>query len=99
MHSSWRFQVTIAAGSMLAALGATHVLWPFLQHTPLLPGFAAAVVSGRVAGRRAGLLAVLVGAAGYAWFPPPVDKASLPALVFGFLVISGSFAWLVARAR
>ena len=86
----------IAAGSMACALALTHALWPFLHHTPFLLAFGAAVLSSRVGGRTAGLLSVALGALGYAWFPPPVNTPGLGVL-FGFVVVSAGFGWLVAR--
>lgn len=99
LRISWRSDLGVATGSMICALGATHLCWPLLQHTPFLPGFGAAIVSSRVAGRRAGLLAVLIGATGYAYLPPPLPEDGLWPLLFGFVLVSGSFAWLVARQR
>ena len=99
LRNSWPSQSIVATGSMVCAIGVTHLFWAFLQHTPFLPGFAAAIVSSHFAGRRAGLLATLIGAAGYAWFPPPLATGALPALLVGFVIVSGVFAWLVARRQ
>ena len=82
---------------MASALVLTHAFWRFLEHTPFLLGFGAAVLSSRVGGRQAGFLAVIVGVLGYASFPPPLPEDGFRALLFGFVVISGACSWLVAR--
>jgi two-component system, cell cycle sensor histidine kinase and response regulator CckA len=96
-RNSWPLRLAIAAGSMAWALALTHAFWQILQHTPFLLGFGAAILSSRVGGRQAGFLAVIIGVLGYAWFPPPLAEAGLGRLLFGFVVISGAFSWLVAR--
>jgi len=75
----------------------THAFWRVLQHTPFLLGFGAAILSSRVGGRTTGFLAVIIGALGYASFPPPLPADGFGRLLFGFVVISGAFSWLVAR--
>jgi PAS domain-containing protein len=81
---------------MISALVLTHALWPLLRSTPFLLGFGAAMVSSRVGGRRAGFLAVIVGALGFASFPPPLLNDGFGPLL-GFVVVSGVCSWLVAR--
>jgi two-component system, cell cycle sensor histidine kinase and response regulator CckA len=81
---------------MASAVVLTHALWRFVQSTPFLFGFAAAIASSRVGGRRAGFLAVAVGVFGYALFPPPL-AAGFGRLVFGFALVSVAFSWLIAR--
>lgn len=82
---------------MVCALVLTHAFWRFLQHTPFMLGFGAAILSSRVGGRAAGFLAVGIGLVGYALFPPPLPDEGLGRLLLGFAVISGAFSWLVAR--
>jgi PAS domain S-box-containing protein len=92
---SW--QIALATGSMACALVLTHALWRFLEHTPFLLAFGAAILSSRMGGRRAGFLAVAIGVLGYALFPPPLLEGGYGRLLFGFVVISGVGSWLVAR--
>jgi PAS domain S-box-containing protein len=82
---------------MVSALLFTHAFWRFLQHTPFLLAFGAAILSSRIGGRQAGFLAVIVGVVGYASFPPPLPAGGLARLLLGFVVVSGAFSWLVAR--
>jgi len=96
-RNSWPLRLGVAAGSMVSALVLTHAFWRFLQHTPFLLAFAAAVLSSRVGGRQAGFLAVIIGVLGYASFPPPLPADGVGRLLLGFVVISGGFSWLVAR--
>jgi two-component system cell cycle sensor histidine kinase/response regulator CckA len=94
---SWPWRLAIAIGSSGSALAATHVFWPQLRYTPFLLSFAAAILSSRFGGAATGFLAVAVGVVGYAWFPPPLPAAGLPQLLAGFVAVSGTFSWLVAR--
>ena len=94
---SWPWRAALALGTMACALALTHALWRFLEHTPFLLAFAAAILSARVGGRRAGFLAVVVGVVGYASFPPPLPGGAFRGLLFGFVVISCAFSWFVAR--
>src|SRR5579862_1374742 len=94
-RNSWPFQLAVAAGSMTSAVLLTHALRPFLQQTPYVLGFAAAVLSSRIGGRRAGLAAVAIGAVSFAWFPPLAVGADR--VLMGFVVISGGSSWIVAR--
>lgn len=94
---SWPWRVAVAAGSIGCALVVTHAFWRYLQHTPFLLGFGAAILSSRVGGRAAGFLAVMLGVIGYASFPPPLLAEGLGRLLLGFVGISGTFSWLVAR--
>jgi two-component system, cell cycle sensor histidine kinase and response regulator CckA len=94
-HWSWR--LALAAGSVTVALALTHVGWNALRHTPFLLCFAAAVGTTCLAGRVAGFAAVVLGALAYAAFPPPLPPDAFRSLVVGFVVISGSFCWFVAR--
>ena len=94
---SWLSRLGIAVAPMACALVLTHALWRVTQSTPFLLGFAAAIVSSRLGGRQAGFVAVLVGVLGYALFPPPLPPDQFWRLLMGFAVISGAFAWLVAR--
>jgi PAS domain S-box-containing protein len=96
-RNSWLLRLGVAAGSMAGALALTHAFWRFLQHTPFMLGFGAAILSSRVGGREAGFVAVLIGVVGYAVFPPPLSADRFVGLLFGFVVISGAFSWLVAR--
>jgi PAS domain S-box-containing protein len=93
---SWPLRLAVAAGSMASALLLTHAFWPAFQSTPFLLAFGAATLSSRVGGRAAGFLAVIIGAFGYVWFPPPLLAGGLARLL-GFVVISGAFSWMVAR--
>src|SRR3954470_24651188 len=95
-RSSWALRLGVPIGSMVSAVLLTNAFWPIFQHTPFLLGFAAAVVSSRIGGRHAGLLAVIIGVLGYATFPPPLQAGGFGVLV-GFVVISTSFSWIVAR--
>jgi len=96
-RNSWTLRLGVAAGSMACAIGLTHAFWRFLQHTPFMLGFGAAILSSRVGGRAAGFLAVGIGLIGYAVFPPPLPHEEVRGLLLGFAVISGTFSWLVAR--
>jgi len=96
-RNSWPLRLGIAAGTMACAQVLTHAFWPLLQHTPFLLGFGAAIVSSRVGGRPAGFLAVILGVLGYAAVPPPLPEGGFGGLLFGFVVISASFSWIVAR--
>jgi PAS domain S-box-containing protein len=82
---------------MTCALVLTHAFWPFVQYTPFVFGFGAAIVSSRVGGRKAGFLAVIIGVFAYAWFSPPLPADGVGRRLFGFAVISSAFSWLVAR--
>ena len=82
---------------MACAIVLTHALWKYLQHTPFILAFGAAVLSSRVGGRTAGFLSVAIGALGYAWFPPPFQTSGFGRILLGFIVVSGGFSWLVAR--
>jgi two-component system cell cycle sensor histidine kinase/response regulator CckA len=93
---SWPLRLGIAVGSMVLAVAVTDAFWSVFRYTPFLLGFTAAVVSGRIGGRHAGLLAVIVGVLGYATFPPASEQGGFGLLV-GFVVISTSFSWIVAR--
>ena len=86
---AWLLRLGVAAGSMVCALVLTHAFWRVLRHTPFLLGFGAAILSSRVGGRQAGFLAVIIGALGYAWFPPPLPDDGFGRLLFGFVVVSG----------
>jgi two-component system, cell cycle sensor histidine kinase and response regulator CckA len=81
---------------MTAAVLLTHALWSFVHYTPFLFGFAAAILTSRLCGRKAGFLAVVMGVFGYALFPP-LPQAGLERLLLGFALVSGTFSWLVAR--
>jgi PAS domain S-box-containing protein len=96
-RDSWPWWLGVAAGSMACALVLTHAFWSILQQTPFLLGFGAAIVSSRVGGRKAGFLAVILGGLGYAWFPPPLPADGFGRLLFGFVIVSSAFSWLVAR--
>ena len=82
---------------MACALVLTHTFWRQLEHTPFLLGFGAAILSSRIGGQQAGFLAVTTGALGYAWFRPLLPADAFGGLLFGFVVISGTASWLVAR--
>ena len=94
---AWPLRLAVAAGSMACALVLTHAFWRQLEHTPFLLGFGAAILSSRVAGRQAGFLAVIIGALGYGWFRPLLPVDAFGGLLFGFVIISGTASWLVAR--
>jgi two-component system, cell cycle sensor histidine kinase and response regulator CckA len=96
-RNSWPSRLGVAAVSMGTALVLTHALWPLLRQTPFLLLFCAAILSSRVGGRRGGALAVIIGALGYASFPPPLPQDGFERLILGFVIISGAFSWLVAR--
>ena len=96
-RDSWSWRVAAVVAITAGALGLTHALWPVVRHTPFLLSFAAAIVSSRVAGRDGGFLAVVIGLVGYLVFPPPLPAEGFGSLLVGFVVISGSFSWLVAR--
>jgi PAS domain S-box-containing protein len=96
-RNTWPWRLGVATVSMASALVLTHAFWRFLEHTPFLLGFAAAVVSSRAGGRNAGFLAVTIGALGFATYPPPLPLEGFKGLLFGFIVISSAFSWLVAR--
>jgi two-component system, cell cycle sensor histidine kinase and response regulator CckA len=98
-RKTWPVQLGVAAATMISALLLTHALWRGLQHTPFLPGFLAAIVSSWIGGRRAGILAVIVGGIAYATFPPPLPPSGIKPLLAGFVLISGTFSWLVASRR
>jgi two-component system cell cycle sensor histidine kinase/response regulator CckA len=93
----WPWRLFVAATSHVCALVLTHAIWPLLQHTPFLLGFVAVILSSRVGGRQAGGLAVIIGALGYALFPPPLPEGGFGRLLFGFVLVSGAFSWFVAR--
>jgi two-component system cell cycle sensor histidine kinase/response regulator CckA len=95
--NSWLLRLGVAAASMAGALVLTHAFWPLLQQTPFLLGFAAAILSSRIGGRHAGALAVIIGVLGYASFPPPLPADGFGRLLLGFVIISGTFSWFVAR--
>ncbi|MCU1383203.1 MAG: Blue-light-activated protein [Acidobacteria bacterium] len=82
---------------MACALVLTHRFWLLVQHTPFLLSFGAVVLSSRLGGRRAGLLAVFVGAVGHTLFPPPIPEGGFGILLAGFVIISATCSWLVAR--
>ena len=94
---SWRFRVAVAACSMAAALALSHALSPRLHPTPFVLGFAAVILATRLAGRQAGVLAVALGAIGYAWFQPSLPAGAFASSLTGFVVVSSTFSWLVAR--
>jgi PAS domain S-box-containing protein len=97
LRGSLAVVVAVAFGSTIAALALTHVFWQFLHPTPFLLGFGAAILSARVGGRAGGFLAVGLGAIVYAVFPPPLPPDRIGRLLFGFVVISATFSWFVAR--
>jgi len=94
---TWAGQIVIAVTLTGSALILTALYWPFLARTPFVILFVAAILSARLAGRAAGLIAVAFGLAGSIWFPPPWDLPRLPQLLVGFAVFSGGSAWLVGR--
>src|SRR3954467_13233027 len=94
---TWAAQIVIAVTLTGSALILTALWWPFLARTPFVILFVAAILSARLGGRVAGLVAVGLGVAGSIWFPPPWDFPRLPQLLVGFAVFSGGAAWLVGR--
>src|SRR5687767_6074253 len=96
-RNSWPLQLGVAAGSMACAVALTHAFWRFLEHTPFLLGFGSAILSTRLGGRHAAVLALIVGVVGYASFPPPLSDGGFGRLLLGFAVISGVGSWLVSR--
>ena len=96
-RDGWLRQLLIAAASVVCALLLTHLFWHFLRRTPFLFGFAAATVSSRVGGRKAGFLSVILGMLGFALFPPSLPAEGYPGLLIGFGAVSGAFSWFVAR--
>jgi two-component system cell cycle sensor histidine kinase/response regulator CckA len=96
-RNSWTWRIAVVVALTAGALALTHALWPLVQHTPFIFGFAAAAVSSRVAGKQGGFLAVAIGLVGYLALPPPLPAEGLGSLVVGFVVISGSFSWLLAH--
>jgi PAS domain S-box-containing protein len=98
-RKTWPVQLGVAAATIVVALVLTHLLWRGLQHTPFLLGFVAAIVSSWIGGRRAGVLAVILGGIAYAAFPPPLPPSGIRPLLVGFVLISGTFSWLVASRR
>jgi PAS domain S-box-containing protein len=97
MMRTWAAQIVIAVTLTGSALILTALCWPFLARTPFVMPFMAAILSARLGGRTAGLIAVSVGLVGTIWFPPPWDFPRLPQLLVGFAVFSGGSAWLVGR--
>ncbi len=91
------WQLAIAAGSMTCALVLTHTFWRFLQQTPFLLCFGAAMLSTRLGGRASGFLAVTFGVLGCLWVPLPLPAEGRTGLLFGFVAVSGAGSWLVAR--
>ena len=89
----------VAATSTVCAVVLTHAFLRFIQYTPFILGFGAAILSSHYAGRTAGFLAVGIGLVGYAWFPPPLPTEGFARLLVGFVLISGTLSWLVARHR
>ena len=96
-RNPWPWQVGVSALSAVCALLMTHLLWPILQHTPFLFGFAAAILVSALAGRTAGFLAVGFGVLGYIFFPLPLPTRGFAQLLAGFALISCTFSWIVAR--
>jgi PAS domain S-box-containing protein len=96
-RNAWPLWLLVAGGSMACALALTHAFWPALQYTPFLLAFGAATLSSRLAGRKAGFLAVIIGVLGYSWFPPPLPADGFGRLVLAFVIISSAFSWVVAR--
>ena len=82
---------------MLPAQVLTHALWPAVQFTPFLPGFAAAILSSRLGGQNAGLISIAFGVLAYVVFPPPLAAAGYAGLIVGFVGLSGAFSWVIAR--
>src|SRR3954464_14939335 len=97
MMRTWAPRIGIAVALTGSALILTALWWPFLARTPFVILFVAAILSARLGGRAAGLIAVGLGLAGSIWFPPPWDFPHLPQLLVGFAVFSGGSAWLVGR--
>lgn len=93
----WALRFGTAAGSVAAALTLTHALWPVLQYTPFLLGLGAAILSSRVGGRWGGFLAVLMGVIGFMLFPLPVQQQGFLRFLPGFVLVAGTFSWVVAR--
>jgi len=93
----WPVRLAVAAANMGTALVATHLFWRFVQHTPFLLGFGAAILSSRIGGTATGFLTVLLEMLGYASFPPPLLPDAFASLLGGFAIISGTFSWLVGR--
>jgi PAS domain S-box-containing protein len=98
-HHSWLWRSGVAAATTGCAVVLTHLLWPFVQYTPFLLGFAAAILAAAMAGRAAGFLAVGFGLIGYVVFPPPLQARGFAQLLAGFALISGTFSWLVGTHR
>ena len=94
---TWAAQIVTALTLTGSALILTAMLWPFLARTPFVILFVAAILSARLGGRAAGLLAVGLSLGGSIWFPPPWNFPRLPQLLVGFAVFSGGSAWLVGR--
>src|SRR3954469_20363389 len=88
----WPVRLAVAAANMGTALVATHLFWRFLQHTPFLFGFGAAILSSRIGGTGTGFLTVVLGVLGYAWFPPALPTDAFVKLLGGFATISGAFS-------
>ena len=82
---------------MLPAQALTHAFWPVVQHTPFLPGFAAAIVSSWLGGRDAAFISIALGVIGYLSFPPPLEAARYAGLIVGFVGVTGAFSWVAAR--
>jgi two-component system, cell cycle sensor histidine kinase and response regulator CckA len=96
-RQSWKWRLAVSISSMTIAVTLTHLLWPLLRHTPFLLAFGAVILSSRLAGLQGGLVAVAMGALGHAWLQPALPSGELGHLVFGFVVVSSIFSWLVAR--
>jgi two-component system, cell cycle sensor histidine kinase and response regulator CckA len=92
----WPNRTAIAAGTAIAAVVLTQLTWPFLRPTPFILGLAAAILSSRARGRYAGLLATLLAALGFFMFPLPLPN-DRPGLLVGFVIVAGTFSWVVAR--
>ncbi len=88
-------RLAVAAGSAVLAVALTHLAWPVLRPTPFILGLAAAILSAWARGRAAGFLATLFAAVGFVLFPP--SGSSPPPGVPGFLVVAGTFSYMVAR--
>lgn len=85
--------------SSLCAVALTHGFWPFIEYTPFMFGFGAVILTSHFAGSAAGFAAVATGLIGYAFFPPPLPPEAVTRSLVGFVIISGTFSWLVARHR